>query len=125
MFGKDITQKMVGDAMCHWFTLPFFADHHLSRHFREKHTKGLLVVFLGLLAAATVSSVAELHGFFCIELSLLIYEWCDSCELDCCYHDIEDCNLPQRSTSKEVHILLCPINLSFPLHLMVGGLDGG
>jgi hypothetical protein len=32
--------------------------------------------------------------------------------------------LPQRTISNQVHIPLCPINLSFPLHLMDGGLEG-
>jgi hypothetical protein len=31
---------------------------------------------------------------------------------------------PQRTISKQVHILLCPIKLSFPLPLVSGGLEG-
>jgi hypothetical protein len=118
MFGKEITQQIMEDAVWHWFTLPLFADDHLSWLCREKRTKELLLVFLGYLAAAMVSCrLAELHGFFWIELSLL------NRELDCCYHDNEDCNLPQRTTSKQIHSLLCPIDLSFTLSLTDDGLD--
>jgi hypothetical protein len=31
---------------------------------------------------------------------------------------------PQRTISKQVHILICPINLSFPLPLEGGGIKG-
>lgn len=33
-------------------------------------------------------------------------------------------DLLQRTISKQVHILLCPIHLSFPLPLVSGGLEG-
>jgi hypothetical protein len=66
-------------------------------------------------------------------LPLLIHEWClqvaqatsvDMCELNCCYPDNEDWNLPQRTVSKQAHIFFCPINLSFLLFLVSGGLEG-
>jgi hypothetical protein len=33
-------------------------------------------------------------------------------------------DLLQRIISKQVHILLCPVNLSFPLSPVGGGLEG-
>ena len=38
--------------------------------------------------------------------------------------DNENWNYPNSTVSNQVHILLCPINLSFPLPLVDGGLNG-
>ena len=51
------------------------------------------------------------YGCWFVRTELLI-SW--QCRLDS----------PQRTISKQVHILLCPINLAFPLPLVVGGLEG-
>jgi hypothetical protein len=44
----------------------------------------------------------------------------DSCELSCWYPDHRDWICPQRTISKQLHILLCPVNFS----TTSGGLEG-
>lgn len=79
----------------------------------------------------TDSQLAEPRGFFWMELLSLIREWClqvalatTAEERNCWYPDKEDWTHPQRTNSKQVHIPLCPINLSFPLPLVGSGLEG-
>ena len=84
----------------HWFALPFFAGQHLLWRCRKKCMEELLVIFQWLPVAPTDSSqLAEPRGFFWIELTLLIHEWClwgdqamaaDLCELNCWYPDNAD-----------------------------------
>lgn len=93
---KGITQQTVDDTGT-FVCLAFFTDHCLLRLCREKCTKELLVVFWWLLATSVV--LGQPCGFFCIELLLLIPEWClqvngvtvaDLCELNCCFHYNKD-----------------------------------
>jgi hypothetical protein len=65
---------------------------------------------------------------------MMIHEWClgvdqvttaaDFCDLNYWYPDNKDWNFLQRTIYKQVHILLCPINLSFPLPLVGNELEG-
>jgi hypothetical protein len=62
------------------------------------------------------------------KLLLLICEWClkwiKPQLLTCVNRTADFLKLPQRTTSKQVQISLCPINLFFLLPLLGGGLEG-
>ena len=117
-----------------WCRIPFplFSGHPLTWLHREKCTKELLVVFWQLLA--TLSDLALFvgpHVLICIDLPLLIHEWgLQGVALPLMIIWTElliswQCRMDslQRTNSKWVHILLCPINFSFPLPLVGGGLE--
>jgi hypothetical protein len=112
-------------ALWYWFTFPLFDGHCLAGLYREKHTEELIASCcfaglgpigkaLGFLQSRTVvvdSWMVLASGSSCccwwlIETELLIF-W--QCRLDSLWGTI----------SKQVHILLCPINLFLPL-LLVG-----
>jgi hypothetical protein len=132
--GINITQQTVDDAVWHWSTLPLFAGHHfvcvcvwLHREENHQRTSG------GVSAASADSDhLAEPGSFFKIKLMLLIQEWCSSVDQaaaadvwtelliswQCRFYSL------QRTISKQVLNILCPINLSFPLPLVGGGVEG-
>lgn len=107
--------------------LVFFTDHLLSWLCREKWTKDLLVVFQRLLAASEdsgqlaepISSSLNCHCW-CVNgvcewiklLSLIRVNWTAN------ILTMKMGITQKRTISKQIHIALCLINLSFPL---VGG----
>jgi hypothetical protein len=121
------------DAVWYWFALPLFADHHLLWLCKEKHKEKLAVEVWGLLASsAGLGQLTEPQGFFWIKLPFFdswmtfashssYHCWFMWTEPLISWHSRLDS--PQRTISKQVHILLCPINLFFPLPQVGGRLE--
>lgn len=81
-----------------WIHLTFFLEYHLLWLCREKCTKELMIPWELPATLADTGWMGEPHGFFWIELTLLVYKWwfrvdrattADSCDLNCWYPDDE------------------------------------
>ena len=94
-------------------------------------TKELLVVFWFLAISMDSGWLSEPHSFCWIELPLLIHGWCLQV-VDCWWLVWTElllswqCRLYsfKRNLSIQDNIFLCPINLSFPLPLVSGRIEG-
>jgi len=132
------------DARWYWYTLSFFIAHRLSWLHRKKHTKEktnkILVVFQGFRHFSRLGPITKPYGFLSIYLLLLIYKcclqvllllihkWCLQTELPLLIHINETTDIlttqikfTPENIFKQVHIVLCSTNLSFPLPLRVVG----
>lgn len=135
-------------TLWHWFALPFFAELCLVLLMLVFTDDAVVLATLPPLLIIVCYDFIEKNAsknfswyssgfllllwtwvlcFFLIELQLLICEWClqvdrastaSLCELNCWYPDNTHWNHPQITISKQVHIPLCSINLSFPLPLL-------
>ena len=119
------------DAGWYWYTLPFFPGHPLSWLHREQRTSG------GVLAASCQVRRLRLIGralWFLLDWAAVADSWmvfASGSSYHCWFVWTElliswqhRLDLLRRAISKQVHILLCPINLSFPLPLVGDGVEG-
>ena len=123
----------------HWFALPLFAGLHWTLLMLSSSDDALALVNLAFLANLHVSwfcrkkctkefvifwqlyrltEIGKSHGFFWIKLLLLICEWCLWVSYCCWLYLVlliswqGRLKLPHWTTSKQVNIPLCPVNLS-------------
>ena len=120
------------NTVWYWFTLLFFAVHHLSwlHRNRPKNFWCYSSSFLLLLWTRLITRALQfLLDWTAIADSWMVFASILSCWCWFMWTDLQvfwkfRLDLPQRTISTQVHILLCHIKLSFPLPLLCGGLEG-